>query len=149
MTEITSTLEYLQVLASMDSPIEKFVLEHGSPLGAPVALSQYGIERKLLNDCFKSAHFTALSKGLVYCEGFAKNLVPVHHAWCIDPLTLETVDPTWEQDGSEYFGVMFNYAYQVMSRNRHENYSLLDNLNSPLSVVHNPGMYDFKWDAAW
>ena len=44
---------------------------------------------------------------VAYVEGMALSVIPVEHAWCVDPDD-RVVDPTWEGGGSAYFGAEFS-----------------------------------------
>lgn len=72
------------------------------------------------NWCFgNSWQLARRSVNLAYVEGYAyQGLIPVHHAWCVNVLTGEIVDTTWNPrmfsadtrpvEKWEYFGVPFN-----------------------------------------
>ena len=62
-----------------------------------------------------NAHTLAMSHlDLVYVEGFAQAAVlPVPHAWCVNPVTGVIADPTWatlsSTDQGTYLGVAFTH----------------------------------------
>lgn len=61
-----------------------------------------------MGECYKNAGNLALEDDtLVYCEGWAykPGIIPLHHAWCVDP-NGEVIDPTWGTgEGHEYLGI--------------------------------------------
>ena len=58
--------------------------------------------------CFNNAHDLALKRGLTYVEGYAMRIIPIEHAWCVDPKTGEVIDNTWsDPETASYFGVPF------------------------------------------
>lgn len=64
--------------------------------------------------CFENALATAtLHKEYRYAEGYAAGLMPVLHAWLVDP-DGNAVDPTWREPGTAYMGIIFPVK-EVMS----------------------------------
>lgn len=57
-----------------------------------------------IKECFTNAWHAAMDNGWLYVEGYANSIIPVAHAWCIDDEGV-VVETTWEQAGSEYYGV--------------------------------------------
>jgi hypothetical protein len=60
-------------------------------------------------------------RDLFYCEGFATFSglsLPLLHAWCIDDRG-RVYDPTWKENGDEYYGVVFNrkFAFSRILKN--------------------------------
>jgi hypothetical protein len=53
-----------------------------------------GVPPGELKQRFRNAAHLALDTDLVYVEGYALSLIPVEHAWCVDPATGVVVDPT-------------------------------------------------------
>lgn len=139
-----STLEFLQAMASLNSPIERFVLEHGRPFPEPSANDPHLPTPTTARQCYRNAYMMAEHTGLVYCEGFARNILPVPHAWVWDPETNRTYDPTWELRGTEYFGVAFDWNYVERTGKARGMYGVLDNLEQgqPLFMGHHT---DFKY----
>lgn len=129
------TQEYLRLITSIrgNSSVgpykcaEDFVLRHGRSY-TPARLPQR-IRRMTIKQCFANCTRLALRhEDLTYVEGFALNIIPVHHAWCIDA-DGNVVDPTWEYgEHLEYFGVAFSTTYlrSVFSDERKKFYGLID-----------------------
>lgn len=68
--------------------------------------------------CFDNAlRLSRRRRGFRYVEGYALGVIPVHHAWCVDPEGY-VIDPTWasitpdmvdgNDIGTSYFGVVFD-----------------------------------------
>lgn len=79
----------------------QFVLDHGKeyPLKFRTLL-----RRGPLKQCFNNAFRMAKAKKWKYAEGWATNIIPVQHAWCVDDEG-NIVETTWAEDGLSYFGV--------------------------------------------
>jgi hypothetical protein len=86
---------------------------------SPAALLlQYGAEypdrrpapwRGTPKACYANAQYLVKRRpGWRYVEGFATALVPIEHAWCLNP-DGQVIDPTLEQ-ASDYFGVAIDMA---------------------------------------
>ena len=98
------------------SGVDDFVLRHGVE-GTWWPLPD-DVTRARAKECYQNAFqlATRYPKRFVYCEGYACNIIPVAHAWCIDRKTGAVVDPTWSDcDDATYFGVPFSWEY-VMRR---------------------------------
>jgi len=96
---------------------EMLLLANGIACGKRIATDLPDLAPK---ECFKNT-FLALTDhpGFVYCEGFALDgdlPIPVHHAWLVNPETLEVIDrtPSWSSKADPlYFGipVQTNYVF--------------------------------------
>jgi hypothetical protein len=86
---------------------------------SPAALLlQYGAEypdrrpapwRGTPKACYANAQYLVKRRpGWRYVEGYATALVPIEHAWCLNP-DGQVIDPTLEQ-ASDYFGVAIDMA---------------------------------------
>jgi len=66
--------------------------------------------------CFYNAYRLAAASRYqsryTYVEGYAARLIPVHHAWVIDR-DGNVIDPTWNGQGTAYFGIPFRTPYIV------------------------------------
>lgn len=71
-----------------------------------------GYRRMTPRHCFDNAlRLAAGNPHLVYVEGFAVSVLPLHHAWCVTADGV-VVDPTWEHpEECSYFGVPFSTAW--------------------------------------
>jgi hypothetical protein len=69
-------------------------------------------ENALPQACFRNSALYAISHGLRYIEGYALNIIPVHHAWCADQAG-KVYETTWDRIGSAYFGVQFRPAVVI------------------------------------
>lgn len=107
--------------------IEDFLLQHGR-FFTPQRLPQ-GIKRGPERGCFENAGKVATrsAASLVYVEGFALEVIPVHHAWASDTdgnvyeVTWRTRDKTEEDiTATAYFGVPFNtdFVLKIMSETK-------------------------------
>ena len=77
--------------------------------------------------CFMNAYNLAIEDDrLTYVEGFALNIIPIHHAWNIDREG-RLVENTWKTPGVEYFGVPFKTIYVAEAINETGRYSLMFN----------------------
>lgn len=57
--------------------------------------------------CYGNAiNLVDMRKGLRYVEGLAMNMIPIQHAWNIDPKG-RLIDNTWDPLGTAYIGVEF------------------------------------------
>lgn len=124
-----SLKEYLEMMAKM-SPrgIEKFVLDFG----------QYWVGKKRPphikkgrdKECFKNAlDLSLIHPGYQYVEGIASNIIPTHHAWCIDS-DGDIVDPTWANpEDCFYAGVAIprDIALTEIIRNKTYGLFVIDN----------------------
>lgn len=103
---------YLQLLASMKVAVGDFYLLLGHDFQASALPKSLG--RGERRQCYRNAAMLAMEHPeLVYCEGYAcpKDLIPVHHAWCVTP-TGTVVDSTWDAPAeAEYFGIALNTAW--------------------------------------
>lgn len=101
--------------------VADFILRHGrfwNPAPLPRSVKPMPIKM-----CYHNSRLLAQRrKGFRYVEGVALGIIPVHHAWCVDPHG-NVIDATWasvdrtgmkpeEFDGigSSYFGVEFPIA---------------------------------------
>lgn len=97
------------------------------------------MKKGVIKECFSNCLKEVLGHPdrLVYCEGYATGVIPVHHAW----LSYEgkVIDPTWDgrdiiRDSTEYFGVAFNFNYVLKIATETGYYGVIDNFaqNFPL-----------------
>jgi hypothetical protein len=161
--EVTSLEQYLQIHVDLRKKhnlktslayvcFEDFVLQHGelfteiSP-HQPVAGRKGNRYRpRIMKACFQNAYCAAVaSKGhLRYAEGYADgNIMPVHHAWNLDPEG-RVVDTTWcHPDGAQmptvgkaYMGLTFPIEY-VRSMRTKDNCSIIDQWQKGWPLLQN------------
>lgn len=95
--------------------MEEFVLRYGvlcSPAKRP-----RGVHKRAYKECYSNTthlladqDFTG-SNDLIYCEGYAVNIIPCHHAWAITHDTT-VVDLTWlKPQECVYIGVPFSFKF--------------------------------------
>lgn len=74
-----------------------------------------GIKRGRMGRCYQNAGRIACgSDSLIYCEGLALregSWIAVEHAWLLDAATGKFVDPTWPEEGGDYYGIAFKPEY--------------------------------------
>ena len=112
------------------SCIEDFILKNGRSF-KPMPLPKK-VKRGKMKQCFKNAADLALDSSLtpghielVYVEGYALNIIPVHHAWCVDREG-NVYDNTWPDGGKEYYGVMFTTSFLADRLLKSKTYGLID-----------------------
>ena len=79
-----------------------------------------------IKNCYENSLLYALDNDLLYCEGYAYgSVIPVMHAWVLNPETGEVIETTWREPGTEYFGVALDpyEAFDLMG----DYYGLLAN----------------------
>jgi hypothetical protein len=106
--------------------IEDFVLKNGRHMGRRcIGSNQY--PQGEMKQCYRNAfNLLELDPYLIYCEGYATTgLLPVLHAWCIDPKG-NIIDNTWNE-GICYFGVPFNKIYVLKAVTQQGKYGVIDN----------------------
>ncbi len=103
-----------------------FILQHGFPFEAAYLPEPYELGEE--KQCFANAFTAALRHPeLVYCEGYACGVIPVHHAWCIDRLTKEVVEVTWTRDHAfGYYGIPMDLGYVIKIVIEKETYGVID-----------------------
>lgn len=134
--------EYLQTMTEMRKMlpppedfkyncIEAFVLAHGrqfNKIPKPKWVKK-GIIKQCFSNCFEEA--LRHPDKLVYCEGYATGVIPVHHAWLL--YNDKIIDPTWDHMKEfndrkpEYFGISFKLEYVAKTIEETGYYSVLDN----------------------
>ena len=132
--------QYLQAMldmrkAAMKRPadfayfgMEDFLLQHGQTYHyAPLPK---GVERGIVKMCFQNAWKLAKKKKWLYVEGMALGIIPIHHAWCVNPKKpIIAIDPTWSESlvsGERvYIGVPFNL--ELVGKTRKNETCVLDN----------------------
>jgi hypothetical protein len=107
--------------------IEGFVLKHGREWKpTPKLQREFRVHRGNIKECFRNASMAALSdRCLTYVEGFALSVIPVLHAWCVTARG-EVVELTWEEAGSEYYGIPFKKEFLRSELLKSRNYGLID-----------------------
>jgi hypothetical protein len=139
--DIRGFLEAVAAIAPNGLCMEAFVLAHGTQWhGAPLLPN---VRRGSAKNCFHNASTLAMSRPreMVYCEGYATSVIPLHHAWCILRRTGQVVDPTWDHcSTAEYIGVPFKLEYVCRSQRETGYNSLLDqwNIGFPLLRGQHP-----------
>ena len=91
--------------------VEDLLLQHGREW-QPAADQDSGIPdmETFPKHCFDNAFKMAVFSGgkLAYVEGYALDIIPTEHAWCVNSDGL-VIDPTWHRHangiGKEYYGI--------------------------------------------
>jgi len=83
-----------------------------------------------MGECYHNSTHLAIDHGLIYCEGYAVSghvpCLPLLHGWCLNPKTLEVIDPTWK-DGRDYYGVAFTPSWVRKVALSTKYYGIIDN----------------------
>lgn len=111
--DLSTARAYVEYLAELQTSNAKlmeyegptpgqYVLEHGREYQPVLRDVRQGESRQ----CFANAYHLASGSRRTwrYVEGWAINLIPTEHAWCVDAKG-NIGDPTWGKDGKSYFGV--------------------------------------------
>lgn len=90
--------------------LSDFILQHGREFDVGNAKVQ---KNGRMKECFRNAQHLAMfpRNRYIYCEGYANNIIPVIHGWVIRADDLSLVETTWEELGTEYWGIAFNPEY--------------------------------------
>lgn len=127
------------------SSIEDFVLTHGKSFPEKMSKPKW-VKQGVIKECFSNC-FKEVCKNpskLIYCEGYATGVIPVHHAWLV--YDNKVIDPTWHgrdiiQDHTEYFGIPFRYEYVLKVALESGYYGILDNWSQNFPLLrgeHSP-----------
>lgn len=124
--------------------IEHFVLENGRMMkSAPL---HPGTPRGVMKMCYSNSLDRSINDGLPYVEGYAyrPGLIPLPHAWNLNPDGTVS-DCTWDDpEECEYFGVGISLEYALFMAVRTGTYGVLDNWSERwplLSGDHGPDMW--------
>jgi hypothetical protein len=103
---------HVRLLSELGQTEARLVLVHGERFPPPERKQGDlpGLPRAG-RQSFRNAFKLAEAHSLVYCEGYALNLVPTVHAWCWNPKTGQVIDPTWGTAGEAYFGVRLSLEF--------------------------------------
>jgi len=118
MAKKTEMMDYLKTIDNFISNSQKnnfkyrsmyhFLIENGQFFRDPKE-KKFHYKKK---ECYYNTYkMVSENPELKYVEGFAMSIIPIEHAWAVDPKGY-VVDPTWD-DGSAYFGVVFPIVYVI------------------------------------
>lgn len=112
--------------------MEDLLLQHGRDWDLAEFPEKWKSQDYWPKQCFSNAFLLAKrSKGeLLYVEGMATGVIPVHHAWCATK-DGKVIDPTWGMFrtiglGSAYFGVAIPLEVVRAARTKENTSALLD-----------------------
>lgn len=89
-------------------------------------------------ECFKNAFELSMQTGYTYVEGVACNLLPVHHAWCVDE-NGNVVDPTWDNpERCHYFGIPFDWEFVLDKIEHTMTYGVMGKFENPWELEFKP-----------
>lgn len=142
MNTATSTREFLRDASEAfrslggQGGMYEFVFDHGlemfSPRSLPRTYRCFKGEKKM---CFRNAAMAAMvHNSLIYCEGYASHIIPVLHAWCLDPHG-RVLELTWDKPAPDYFGIPFRMGFLRNELIRNGNYGLLDQMRDHFALV--------------
>ena len=132
--------DYLKGMSSLHESrcYESYALESGRLMIGEFALPE-GVKRGEKKNCFANAYRLAMARDWTYVEGWAANIIPMHHAWCLDDEG-RLVDPTWDfEPGREYFGVDFDLEYVCVVLVKSGTFGVLYKPESFDLLLSNPG----------
>lgn len=142
MSELAS---YLAMCAKAGSNMDAFVLEHGMLF--KVDPETFKGRRGKQGKCFMNATLKAISKNLIYCEGYILVCgIPIHHGWCVTK-DGTVIDPTIDNnDGrvADYYGVPFTTDYLIEAAARNGVYGLLGFFSKTQRTLLDGKDTDFK-----
>lgn len=153
---------YLRMMSEMrnrlgSSPLkyccfEEFVLAHGQRFLNYMPRPKW-VKRGVVKQCFSNCFDEMLKNPskLIYCEGYATGVIPVHHAWLL--YDGKVIDPTWHDRGivrehTEYFGIAFQYKYVLKVAAESGYYSVIDNFAQKFPLLrgeHEPEEFKIKF----
>lgn len=120
-----------------------YVVRHGTSF--PYRSLPSHIPRMELKECFSnSLELIQSFPELIYCEGYASCVVPIHHAWCIDSDGY-VVDPTWLEESAvnaEYIGVPMDTDFVINYVCNRGYYGVLDDWQNRFPILS--GKYDIS-----
>jgi hypothetical protein len=94
------------------SSVAEFVLKYG--IEYDLAPLPDEIKKGTIKECFRNAYLACIrDPSLQYVEGYAMNIIPIHHAWVtLNGKALEvTWDSYYKNTSPLYFGVPFKTDY--------------------------------------
>jgi len=115
--KLEGMLGYIEARRRMDIECERpgygtLLAEHGV-LFPKIGRRPKGMRKMKLGMCYRNAstitNFPWGGVDLLYCEGYSARAslgIPLLHAWTLNPVTMEVIDPTWD-DGAEYYGWVY------------------------------------------
>lgn len=129
--EATARIQANQAPRNGYTSLDEFLLRNGREFPAPVPTPPDWVGPDYPRQCYRNAALAAklLPRRFVYCEGYAttKTLcLPLLHAWLLDVETLQTIDPTWGQEGAEYFGIAVKLSFVRRAWRKAGHYGLID-----------------------
>lgn len=125
-----------------------FMAAHGVEMFAPARLPRkYRPLKGPMKMCFHNAATAALKdRSLIYCEGYASSLIPVLHAWCLDPKG-RVLELTWGTPGADYFGIPFQRGFLLRQALRNQSYGLLDQMQDQFGLVRGKYPKEEWWES--
>lgn len=120
-----------------------FFARHGREMFAPEHLPpEYREWKGPMKQCFHNAANAAFhDRDLIYCEGYASSIIPILHAWCLDP-DGRVLELTWSTPGQDYFGIPFRRNFLIEQAIQNGKYGLVDRLENEFALVR--GLYPRK-----
>lgn len=109
--------------------LEDFVLQEGKEYDELISPKwmKPGEMRYCYQNAFDLVSSYGTSKGLTYCEGYARTeFFAMNHAWCVDSKG-RIIDPTWVDRGTAYYGVIMDWRYVFETMLGSGMYGILDN----------------------
>lgn len=147
MSVVIQHLEAFNKIMQNKHPLFSLLLKLGKHFECADYTRPLEMEQQAQNQCFSNcAGFVFYGEGYVYCEGYAvipSVGFPVHHAWLLNAEG-KVIDPTWDDLGSEYFGIAFKEEYVRKAAIRSGMYSVLDNWKFREFLTDSPELYVYQ-----
>ena len=122
---LESEAEFIQMMGRKCS-VAGFVLKHGRAFEPRKLPKNLRLHKGRIKGCFRNAAIAALrDPSLTYVEGYAASIIPVLHAWCVDP-DGGLLEVTWGKPGDEYYGIPFQTRFLRRSLLEAGYYGLID-----------------------
>lgn len=113
------------------SCVQDYVLQNGRAWEPQELPDEFQSLRGKEKECFKNAAdpVFGFDKRVRYVEGFAlSGDIPfeIYHAWLVDEHD-RVLEVTWDEPGTEYFGIEFDYDALAEAATGRECYGVIDN----------------------
>lgn len=99
---------------------------HDNGIGMSVPTDDYFALGEMKECFFNAFDLVQRNSSLIYVEGYACGIIPVHHAWCLD-LERKVIETTWTDDHRDaYYGIPMDFDYVKRAVFRKKTYGVID-----------------------